>query len=253
MCEDFKKGDIIMKRILALLLALTLSTMLCACGKPEPSPIEDFEYEFEDGTAIITGYFGSDLEIVIPDMIEDRPVTAIGKDAFELYDLTSIIIPEGVKNIEMQAFHNCECLEDITVPSTLEFVSADAFWGTPWYDNQPDGVLYIDDVAIGYKGEFSDEIYIEKGTKTIVGPALICEGNYSRDGEELTTFGEYNSVHIPDSVSYIGYHAVGYARYYFSEFNNTNSSPITGFTVYGKSGSVAETYANENGFTFIAE
>lgn len=242
-----------MKKIITILLVSTLVVCLCACSSPKASPIEDFEYEFEDGTAIITGYIGSDLDIVIPDMIEDRPVTTIAQDAFELYDLTSVIIPDGVKNIEMQAFNNCECLTDITVPTTLEFVSSDAFWGTPWYDSQPEGVLYINDVAIGYKGQFTDEIHIENGTKTITGSALTCDGSYIQGTENITVFGKCNSVYIPDSVSYIGYHAVGYAEYYYHPHNNTNWSQITGFTIYGKPGSVAETYANENGFTFISE
>ena len=48
---------------------------------------------------------------------------------------------------------------------------------------------------------------------------------------------------IPDSVTSIGFEAFGYLNY---------DSKAEGFTIYGKPGSEAEAYANENGFTFIS-
>ena len=52
------------------------------------------------------------------------------------------------------------------------------------------------------------------------------------------------SVTIPDSVTSIGYEAFGY--YYDYGYKK-----LENFTIYGYTGSAAETYANENGFTFI--
>ena len=49
----------------------------------------------EDGTAGITGYLGDETALVIPSVVDDLPVTAIGAYAFEYAALTSVVIPEG--------------------------------------------------------------------------------------------------------------------------------------------------------------
>ena len=83
-----------MKRKIACLLACVLLCIsFCSCGK-QTSPVEDFTYEFEEGTVKITGYTGADREIVVPDTIEERPVTTIGEEAFSGYDLVSIVLPD---------------------------------------------------------------------------------------------------------------------------------------------------------------
>lgn len=205
-----------MKKMICFLLTVMLSVSVCcflsACGKPTSSPIEDFTYELQDGEATITGYNGTDLEIVVPDSIEGRPVRYIGynkeekKGAFEGYDMTSIIIPEGVKLISEYAFKECKMLERITLPDSLQrFYYSDSYnlasgisslEDTKWYQNQPDGVLYINNVLIGVKGDKSGitEIEIKNGTKTILGEAF-------RNQDNLT------NVIIPNSVNYIGTYA----------------------------------------------
>ena len=42
----------------------------------------DFSYTIGDGGIIITGYTGSDTEIIIPDTIDERNVVTIGSQAF---------------------------------------------------------------------------------------------------------------------------------------------------------------------------
>ena len=55
------------------------------------------------------------------------------------------------------------------------------------------------------------------------------------------------SVTIPKSVKQIGEQAFGY---YFN-YDSEQTEKVDGFTVYGHRNSVAERYANENGFTFV--
>ena len=95
-----------MKKRLVMLLLVLAALGLCACGRQE-SPVEDFEYEMVDGEVVITGYTGTDREIYIPAMINDRPVTQIGEEAFEGYDMTLVDIPEGVVIIHDSAFYKC--------------------------------------------------------------------------------------------------------------------------------------------------
>lgn len=57
------------------------------------------------------------------------------------------------------------------------------------------------------------------------------------------------SIVIPRSVKEIGYCAFGYD---YDPFEDRASKKYSDFTIYGYTGTAAETYANENGFTFIA-
>lgn len=233
-----------MKKIVSFVLIGILCVSLCSCGKPASSPVEDFEYEFNDGEVEITGYIGTDLEIVVPDTIEDRPVTTIGDEAFLGYDMTSIVLPEGIREIESKrAFNGCEMLENISLPESMQSVPNECFNDTKWYDNQPDGVLYIDDLAIGIKGDMPDEITFNSDTKAIVG-GLYGKRIITNDregGENLT------DIYIPESVTYIAKNTVGYNYDY--EIGGAYF-PSTTITIHGKKGSVAETYAEANNITF---
>lgn len=105
-----------MKKWMRMTLCLTmLLGLLCGCGKAsyKETPAEEFSYDIVDGTVVITGYHGTEREIVIPEMIDDRPVTIIGSRAFEGYDMTSIVIPKNVWKIERLAISCCACLEKV--------------------------------------------------------------------------------------------------------------------------------------------
>lgn len=116
----------------ALVFFLVCSLLLCSCSVTisiPVSPIEDFEYEMEDGQIIITKYIGTDLEIRIPESINDRPVTTIGKEAFEEYDMTAVVLPDSVTYIDEYAFSNCVCLEKMYVGKGLKEINRRAFDG----------------------------------------------------------------------------------------------------------------------------
>lgn len=240
-CKTFKKFGVVKKSFAILLILLISIHILIGCENPKTSPVEDFTYEFEDGNVAITGYTGKDQEIVIPDVIDNRPVTAIGEKAFEGYDLTSITIPKTVTTIGTNAFNNCNLLEEINLQGDLQqcgsyFQSThDAFARTKWYENQDEGVLYLGSTAIGYKGTLTTEIIIKDGTKSIVDYAFEC---YS------TT-----SAHIPESVTYVGKYSVGYYPDISTGFTHWKDY----FEIYGKSGSTAEIYANKKDTTNRAD
>ena len=186
----------------------------------------DFEYEIYDYEVTITEYTGNGGDVTIPDKIDGKPVTSIGKYAF--YDctgLTSITIPDSVTSIGSGAFSWCTGLTSITIPDSVTSIGDDAFYNTAWYDNKPDGLVYAGKVAYKFKGEMEDntKIVLKSGTKGITDYAFYgCTG--------LT------SITIPDSVTSIG-------RWAFSGCDN--------LTIYGKKGSAAEKYANDNGFIFV--
>lgn len=117
------------KWTLLLLNAVLLIGILCGCGTViEATPAEKFTYEMVDGEVTITGFIGTEREIVIPDTIEGRPVTKIAASAFKGYDMTYIGLPETLEEIGEFAFEECNCLESITFPNGLKRVEQGAFY-----------------------------------------------------------------------------------------------------------------------------
>ena len=109
--------------------------------------------------------------------------------------LTSVIIPSSVSSIGAGAFSGCSALANIEIPSSVTEIGRNAFNGTAWYNNQPDGLIYVGLIAYKYKGTVPEgaSITIKDGTLRIAGYAFEgCNG--------------LSSVTIPNSVTYIGPH-----------------------------------------------
>lgn len=91
----------------------------------EQSP---FSYTIGEDGAVITGYTGTDTDVVIPDTIEETPVVEIGSNAFYRKDtITSIRIPETVTTIGYRAFRDCDSLKEITIPDAVVNIGDEAF------------------------------------------------------------------------------------------------------------------------------
>jgi len=130
-----------------------------------------------------------------------------------------IIIKDGTLGISEFVFQDCYWLNSIHVPSSVVSIGWNAFDGTAWYNNQPDGLIYVGKVAYKYKGSMPEgtEIVINEGTKGIAARAFMnCTG--------------LSSVKIPNTVANIGISAFnGCSEISFIEIPNsvTNIGPAT--------------------------
>ncbi len=157
--------------------------------------------------------------------IESKLVN-IGFETFSsCSSLVSITIPVNVTSIDWYAFYNCRSLENITIDTNNKFYSSDS------------GILYDKNrttVICCPAGTKMSSFTIPSGVTSVVGYAFYNCSNIT-------------NITIPASVTSIGTRALGY---YYDNINNEYKL-IDSFTIYGKAGSIAETYANENGITFV--
>ncbi|MFA7369066.1 MAG: leucine-rich repeat domain-containing protein, partial [Kiritimatiellales bacterium] len=88
---------------------------------------QDVDYTYTtnaDDTITIIKFTGSGGAPKIPGTINNRPVTSIGTNAFSYGQLSSVLIPDSVTNIESSAFCRCTELITITVNATNAFYSS---------------------------------------------------------------------------------------------------------------------------------
>lgn len=119
---------------------------------------------------------------------------SVASDAFSSRaTLKAIDLPESVTYIGDSAFAYCEHLNSVHLSDNLQYVGGYAFAGTPWFDKQPDGIVYVGKVANCYKGEMPVDavIKLKDGTVSISPQAFYWEENMA-------------GIRIPESVESIG-------------------------------------------------
>ena len=121
-------------------------------------------------------------------------VTSIGDNSFQnCGGLSSLVIPSSVKSIGSQAFFGCRNLRNISIHDGVISVGKQAFYETAWYNNQPDGLIYIGKIAYEYKGKMPDNTRV-----------AIRDGIIGIAGEAFSYCSGLISVTIPKSVTSIG-------------------------------------------------
>ena len=164
-----------------------------------------FKFDWDTGDvlgAMITDYYGEDTEIVIPDTILGYPVVVIADEAFMGNDkITSVVIPDTVKDIEYAAFKDCTNLVSVTIPESVEFISEyRAFENCPklkQFNAVEGSYAYKWGVETGYINT-EENVVLESAHPYVSGN--FDEWSYSYDGDapalkvtfsELTNLGSY--------------------------------------------------------------
>ena len=157
-------------------------------------------------------------------------IREIPKLAFDLtVGLKKIEIPSSVKKIGDSAFE-LSAVSEIKFNEGLETIGNLAFktWGSFEKITLPSTVKSIGEQCFNSNKPY--DIELNDGLEHVGKQAFVGEF-------------DSKSVIIPASVTEIGEMAFGYKSYFGKKAEN--------FTIYGYRGTAAETYANENGFTFI--
>ena len=133
-----------MKKLTVLLLVLALSvSLLASCGGAsddttapdevveEPKYTEGLIYVNNGfGGCVVSGYKGSDTDIIIPDVYGGMPVVAVANSAFAGNQaITSVTLGANIKTVEAAAFVGCTSLVEADLGEALEEIGVAAFFG----------------------------------------------------------------------------------------------------------------------------
>lgn len=220
-----------MKRVLAILLTIVLlisvvtTTIITAnatnANVSTTSGIRNGDYTYEvskDNTAIITVYWGSDSNLIIPSSLDGYRVTMIRDNLFsDKQSLVSVTVPSTVTTIGEYAFANNYNLESVTLPDSITSIGDHAFYYCTSLTkvNIPNKLTEISDSLFEDCTSLSD-ITIPDSVTTIGSAAFL--GTAIKEislPEGLTVLGdaafmnctELTSIVVPENVTYLGYSA----------------------------------------------
>lgn len=192
------------------------------------TPASDFKYSVANGdgdTVIIEEYIGSDIEVVIPETIDGKPVTMIWACAFfENETLTSVTIPKTVIVICNMAFFECISLETVIFEGAVTEIGEMAFKSCCSLKNLklPQGLVRIGREAFAYCTAL-EEITIPSSMYSIGESAFgNCKNlrtvNFADGIESIACessfipFTPLETVVIPASVKSIGTYSFSYCN-----------------------------------------
>ncbi len=165
-------------------------------------------------------------EGAIPDFMSlESPISAPW-NVYSKY-INSVTIGDGITEIGNNSFSMFSALTDVSISGTVTRIGSYSFAQTAIVRAiLPESLTEIGEAAF-QNCVLLQEVILPEGLQNI--------GQYAFRGDDMLKY-----ITVPDSTS-IGYNAIGFL------FNDTK---ISDFTVIGKKGSMAESYAEANGLTF---
>ena len=153
-------------------------------------------------------------------------------------EITSIRLPSELMDIQKRVFYGCTSLKSIAVPAKVENIGEQAFFGCTSLET-------VD------MGESSENLkVIPEGcffSCTSLKKVNLPQGIETIESEAFYGCPELDMMEIPESVTYIGYDAIG-KKY---DVRSKESVNVENFLIVGKTGSAAQTYAENNDLDFM--
>lgn len=203
------------KKIFILIIAVLMIVGLSSCAKiksyfttadtdvdekdsgfVESKENELFMYDVYHNYIAITDYKGEEPVVIIPETIDDKPVTTIAPLAFHGNDIPeSIELPKTLTTIKANGFYCCTKLKELVIPDTVTFIGERAFaWCSAMTSiTLPQGITEIPNYAFN-------------NCKSLQGIAI--PNTVTKIGERAFSFcASMKRIELPTSVTSIGVNA----------------------------------------------
>ncbi|MBQ3665372.1 MAG: leucine-rich repeat protein, partial [Lachnospiraceae bacterium] len=193
------------------------------------------EYEVNSaGNGItITKYKDTEVNFEIPSEIDGLPVTDIQSKAFNGTEIQNVTIPSSMTKISDYAFYGATKLRTVNIPSSVTSIG---YYSFGFCKSLNSFTIPNTVTTIGFASFYG----CSGLTSLNLGSGVTQIGSHAFSNSGLT------SVRIPLNVTNIGENAFGYT------YGNSGNTPLDNFAITGYPGTVADTYAQNNGFTFNA-
>ncbi|MBO5342639.1 MAG: leucine-rich repeat protein [Lachnospiraceae bacterium] len=169
--------------------------------------VKGFEYTVHEECVTIDKYVGEDTEVIIPDEIKGKPVTALAESVFYgCSEITSVQLPATITEIPDFAFYRCSNLKEINIPDGVTLIGQHAF----------EECTSLEYIELPYSVETVDNFAFNKCTSLTtvkMSPNITVIGNYA-----FSACDDLNSIGMPAELNYLGEMAFAYC---------TNLSMIT--------------------------
>lgn len=191
-----------MKSRLALFVCL-LVCLLFALPALADTTEGDYQYHIDDmlGGAVLTGYLGSDANVVVPDMLGGYPVLRLSYGLFHNNTtVESVTLPDCLQYMDGGAFYACDNLKAVYLPENLiEFSNLSSSQSFYFYVDKDSATARLMISSSAYSGNFVDPEYpsftLYYTQSPVTGGFVLAVGKY---------IGHEETVIIPDGVSHIG-------------------------------------------------
>lgn len=160
--------------------------------------VEQLHNQLVNENTSLAGYADKTGDIVLPDTVkyndEDYKVTSIGYRAFySASNITSVVIPEGVKIIGKQAFTYANKMTKVVLPDSVERIDDSAFaWQSDTAVNIPKKLKYIGNYAFANNKKLTD---------------VTLNAGFQELGHDAFAMSSITSAYLPDGVKAIGQNA----------------------------------------------
>lgn len=144
-----------MKKFISIVLCVVIAVSVWNLGlTAQAKTFTEGDYKYtvlSSGNIQIKKYIGNDIDLIVPEKINNHQVKEIGKAAFSGFEGNSVLLPEGITdiyyqafagsplnniklpdsllNIDTSAFEGCINLSSITIPSDVKKIGTRAFYG----------------------------------------------------------------------------------------------------------------------------
>lgn len=168
------------------------TTCLSTAQQITSETYENFLYEEQEKGIRIIQYDGNETLVKVPETIDGKNVTIIGKEAFyQQSNIETVILPQGLKVIEDSAFYRCYSLKNIAIPKQVKEIGDNPFYRcsalsfiqvdeeNQWF-SQVDGILFDKKQTRLYaypEAKSSTEYIVPSSVKTIEDSAFGYHSN----------------------------------------------------------------------------
>lgn len=175
----------------------------------EETDVSYLSFSEEENYISVVGYDGTVAEVIIPKTYHKKPVQVIAEYTFNSNadNITSIILPNTIKQIEKFAFQGCNGITSLYLPASVEVIGEYAFANTA-----------IEEVTIAEGSELtileSDAFssLSQSANNKLKSINLEVATKLTNIGSGAFGYTEIEEIIIPESVTKLGKHAFYFSR-----------------------------------------